>query len=173
MDTGKFSKAKVYKITDVNYTKCYIGSTCEELSQRMARHRYMYNQHINRGKESHRTANVLFDEFGIHNCKIELLEEYSCNNLMELHRREGYYIQNNNCVNKRVEGQMKNIANKMMQKKKKDTKYTMKITKIKGKNTMTRTRITYPNGKRTIVKKIWNDFKRGRVKNIHVVAVQF
>ena len=104
MDTGKFSKAKVYKITDVNYTKCYIGSTCEELSQRMARHRYMYNQHINRGKESHRTANVLFDEFGIHNCKIELLEEYSCNNLMELHRREGYYIQNNNCVNKRVEG---------------------------------------------------------------------
>lgn len=56
MDTSKFNKAKIHKITDVNYTKSYIGSTCEELSQRMARHRYMYNQHTNRGKESYRSA---------------------------------------------------------------------------------------------------------------------
>ena len=104
MDTSKFNKAKIYKITDVNYTKSYIGSTCEELSQRMARHRYMYNQHTNRGKESYRSANILFDEFGINNCKIELIEEYNCSNLMELHRREGFHIQNNDCVNKRIEG---------------------------------------------------------------------
>ena len=44
MHTDKFSKAKVYKIADVNFTKCYKGSTCEELSQRMARHRQRYKQ---------------------------------------------------------------------------------------------------------------------------------
>ena len=104
MDTGKFSKAKVYKITDVNYTKCYIGSTCEELSQRMARHRYKFNQHINHGKESYRTANALFHEFGVENCKIELIEAFPCNNAMELHRREGQHIKAHICVNKNVAG---------------------------------------------------------------------
>ena len=101
---NKYQNGKIYKIVDVCYSKAYIGSTCEELSQRMARHRYMYNQHICRGKESYRSANRLFDEFGVDNCKIELVEEYPCANQMELHRREGYHIQNNDCVNKIVAG---------------------------------------------------------------------
>ena len=101
---NKFQDGKIYKIVDVGYNKCYVGSTCESLSQRMARHRYMYNQYTTRGKESYRSCNLLFDEFGVENCKIELIEEYPCNNQMELHRREGHYIQCNDCLNKNVAG---------------------------------------------------------------------
>ena len=34
-----YQNGKVYLITDLNYNKTYYGSTCESLSQRMARHR--------------------------------------------------------------------------------------------------------------------------------------
>ena len=36
--------------------------------------------------------------------KIELLEEYACNNKQQLEKKEGEYIKNNECVNKRVAG---------------------------------------------------------------------
>ena len=39
MDTNRYQNGKIYKITDVGYNNCYIGSTTESLSQRMARHR--------------------------------------------------------------------------------------------------------------------------------------
>ena len=42
----------------------------------------------------------IFDEFGIENCKIELMENYPCNCKEELLRREGHYIKNTDCVNK-------------------------------------------------------------------------
>ena len=36
---NKYQNGKIYKITDIAYNKCYIGSTTEGLSLRMARHR--------------------------------------------------------------------------------------------------------------------------------------
>jgi adenylate kinase family enzyme len=49
----------------------------------------------------------LFNEFGIDNCKIELLEIYPCNSKMELEAREGYHQRLNECINKRMEGRAK------------------------------------------------------------------
>ena len=37
-DMSKYQNGKIFKIVDVGYSRCYIGSPCEELSQRMARH---------------------------------------------------------------------------------------------------------------------------------------
>ena len=102
--SNKYQKGKIYKIVDVGYNKCYVGFTCEELSQRMARHRCMFTQHSTKSKESYRSCNRLFEEFGVENCKIELIEEYPCNNQVELHRRERQQIQNNECVNKVIAG---------------------------------------------------------------------
>ena len=102
--SNKYQNGKIYKIVSADYSKCYVGSTCEELCQRMARHRYMYNQHSKRGKESYRSANKLFDEFGVENCKIEWIEDYPCNSKKELGAREGYYQQQIDCINKRIEG---------------------------------------------------------------------
>jgi hypothetical protein len=46
----------------------------------------------------------MFEEFGLDNCKIELIENFPCNNREELHAREGFHIQHNDCINKVVPG---------------------------------------------------------------------
>ena len=102
MDMNKYHNAKIYKITDNDYNKCYIGSTCEDLSQRMARHRYNY--HNAKAWNVLTSANRLFDEYGKDNCKIELIENYPCENREELLRREGFHIKNNDCINRCVAG---------------------------------------------------------------------
>ena len=102
MDSSKYKNTKIYKITDVGYNKCYIGSTCESLSQRMARHRQNYNKAEQWNNKTN--CRLLFDEYGMDNCKIELLEDYPCENREQLMKREGYYIQNNDCVNRCVAG---------------------------------------------------------------------
>ena len=100
---NKYQKGKIYKIVDVGYNKCYIGSTCEELSQRMARHRNQYKNYL---KETQKfiSSFYLFKEFGVENCKVELVEVFPCENSMELRSREGHFIRTTECVNKYIAG---------------------------------------------------------------------
>ena len=101
---NKYHNGKIYKIVDVGYNKQYIGSTTESLSQRMARHRATYN-HFLKGNKGHGTnCFELFDEFGVENCKIELIVLCKCETKDELLREEGEHIKNNECVNKIVSG---------------------------------------------------------------------
>ena len=64
---NKYQNAKIYKIVDIGYNKCYIGSTCEELSMRMARHRATFKKFLNGGKGSHIRSYDLFNEYGLEN----------------------------------------------------------------------------------------------------------
>ena len=104
---NKFHNAKIYQITDIGYNKCYIGSTTEELSQRMARHRSDFKQFLNGKAQGIVSSFNLFNEYGIENCKIELIEYFKCDTLQELRKREGEHIKNINCVNKAVAGRTK------------------------------------------------------------------
>ena len=56
------------------------------------------------GKYHFVSSFMLFDEFGIDNCKVEWIEDYPCNSKKELEAREGKYQKENDCVNKRVAG---------------------------------------------------------------------
>ena len=103
---NRYEKGKIYKITDVGYNKCYIGSTCETLSKRIDRHRCCYRRYLTH-QDGWTTSFLLFEEFGIENCKIELIENYPCNSKEELVRREGHYIKETECVNKVVSGRTK------------------------------------------------------------------
>ena len=105
-DMNRYENGKIYKIVDVGYAKCYIGSTCEKLSQRMTRHRAHYYRYLRGKKEKVRiSSTLLFDMFGIENCKIELIENFPCETKEELLKREGFYIkENNNCINKNIAG---------------------------------------------------------------------
>jgi hypothetical protein len=94
-----YKNGKIYKITDIAYTKMYIGSTCQPLSKRFTNHKKDYKLWKN-GKRGKFTSFDLFDEFGIENCKIELIENYECNCKDELLKKEGEHIKNNDCVNK-------------------------------------------------------------------------
>ena len=104
---NKYHNGKIYQITDIACNKCYIGSTCEELSQRMARHRALFKQFSKGGKVTHIRSYDLFNEYGVENCKIELIEYFKCDTLQELRRKEGEIIKNTECINKRVEGRTK------------------------------------------------------------------
>ena len=103
MDINKYHNSKIYQITDIGYSKCYIGSTTEELSMRMVRHRSGYKSFLRDGKGLVRSFEI-FSEYGVENCKIELIEYFKCDTLQELRKREGEVIKKTECVNKCVAG---------------------------------------------------------------------
>lgn len=97
-----YNNGKIYKIESSLGDKVYYGSTTKQyLSQRMTRHRGSYNMWLE-GKCNLVMAYKLFDEYGIENCKIVLVENYPCKTKDELTAREAYYIKNFECVNKYV-----------------------------------------------------------------------
>ena len=79
----------IYKITDCNRL-CYIGSTKQTVEQRLTDHRYHKN---NKCKTKRPCSSCQLD---LENCQIEVLE--TCDNEIR-YEREGYWIQNTECVN--------------------------------------------------------------------------
>ena len=97
-----YNNSKIYKIESHLGDKVYIGSTTKEyLSQRMDAHRRGYKRWKN-SNLNFITAFIIFDEYGLENCNIILLEAFICNTKDELHAREAHYIKTINCVNKNI-----------------------------------------------------------------------
>tara|TARA_R110000782_G_scaffold145179_1_gene237950 strand:- start:11 stop:592 length:582 start_codon:yes stop_codon:yes gene_type:complete len=86
-----YSKSKIYKIVCNETGETYYGSTTVLLSQRIGKHR-LYNSCSSR----------CIIERG--NYDYSLIEEFPCESKEQLHKRERWYIENNDCVNVRVEG---------------------------------------------------------------------
>ena len=118
---NKYHNGKIYKIVDVGYNKQYFGSTIESLSKRMAKHRYKYKTYSSSEEHIRVSCYDIFDEYGIENCKIELVEYFSCETKDELFRREGEYIRNNDCVNKIIAGRTKQEYNDETKEQKRET----------------------------------------------------
>jgi len=99
-----YNNGKIYKIESSLGNMVYYGSTTKQyLSQRMTTHRSDYNKWLN-GKHGLVMAFKLFEEYGIENCKIILVENCPCESKDELSSKEAYYIRNFECVNKNVPG---------------------------------------------------------------------
>jgi len=97
-----YANGKIYKIESILGDKIYIGSTTkEQLSMRMTSHRSDYKKWKN-GKAKMTTSYHLFDEYGVENCKIVLLENCPCESKDQLSAREAHYIKTLTCVNKVV-----------------------------------------------------------------------
>jgi hypothetical protein len=111
-----YQNGKIYKIYSYENDDVYYGSTCETLSQRMARHRGHLKDYKN-GKGANITS---FKILELTSAKIELVEEFPCNSKEELLQREGYYIRNNNCVNKCIAGRTKKEYNEQYCEKNKE-----------------------------------------------------
>ena len=85
-----YKEGKIYKIKCNETGEQYFGSTTGSLQVRLNSHKSqtkcknqcMSRQIINRG-----------------NFQIELVENYSCETSHELHKRERFYIDNNECIN--------------------------------------------------------------------------
>ena len=97
-----YENSKIYKLISNETDLVYIGSTCNKLlCKRLGGHRNDYKNYLN-GNYHYMTS---FEIVKYGDCKIELNEEYCCENMEQLRKREGYYIRNiENCVNKCIAG---------------------------------------------------------------------
>jgi hypothetical protein len=99
----KYSRGKIYKIIAPDNTS-YIGSTIDTLVSRFGNHRRTYNSWKNGNVKRPCSVVKMFEEHGIKNCKIELVENFSCESKKELDRREGEIIKLTECINKVIAG---------------------------------------------------------------------
>ena len=92
-------KAKIYRICSDKGSKVYIGSTSERyLSKRWNGHTSDY-----RRKPINCASKELFDEYGLENCRCELIEEIDYKTKEDYLIRERYWIENTvDCINKQI-----------------------------------------------------------------------
>ncbi len=92
-----YSKGKIYMIEPIcEYDEgdVYIGSTTKKyLSDRMSQHRLDF-------KSNKVRSSILFNKYGVENCKIVLVENYPCDSKEELIAKEAEYIRKLKCINK-------------------------------------------------------------------------
>ena len=84
-----YQKGKVYKISCNITGLTYYGSTTQPLSVRMGGHKRMMNCS---------SKQIIMGG----NYDYSLVEDCPCENKEQLHRRERFYIENNECVNKKI-----------------------------------------------------------------------
>ena len=99
-----YQKGKIYKLWSPSKNLVYYGSTTETLSRRLSGHLCQYKKYNNK------ISTIYVNSFKILECedyKIELVEEYACNNRQQLCKKEGEYIKANECVNMQIAGRTK------------------------------------------------------------------
>ena len=113
-----YGNGKIYKIESITGEGLpYIGSTTKQyLSQRMQGHRDGYYR-WKAGKAQQCRSYKLFDEYGMENCVITLIELFECNSKDELRAREGYHQRLMECVNCRIEKRTKQEKKRTVPKK--------------------------------------------------------
>ena len=90
-----YSKAKIYKIFNSVDDEIYVGSTCCNLSTRMAKHRYRAKEERSKNHKLYKKMN----EIGQENFSIILLDEFKeCQNIEQLRKKEREKIEELNPV---------------------------------------------------------------------------
>jgi hypothetical protein len=93
-----YSKGKIYKIWSPSHEEvgCYIGSTTQPLYKRFSSHKTRTSK-----KTNSCSSKILFE---YEDTRIDLLEEYPCENREQLNAKEGEWIRKENCLNKNIAG---------------------------------------------------------------------
>jgi len=91
-----YNNSKIYKIITNNSDDIYIGSTCQPLRNRLSKHITNLKLYKN-GKGKYMKS---FDVIEQGNHDIILIENFSCNDKTDLHRKEREFIDRLDCVNK-------------------------------------------------------------------------
>jgi group I intron endonuclease len=85
-NVNKYSRGKIYRLVNDIDDDFYVGSTCESLSKRKAKHK---------GDAKRRVDSKMYkylNQVGWGNVHIVLIEQHPCNNVEELRARERYWI---------------------------------------------------------------------------------
>ena len=118
MASKDYKNAKIYKILNTIDDDVYVGSTCQPLSKRMAKHR----ESMNDKTKIHGNMKIYqkMRELGKEHFYIELVEECPCDNLEQLRAREGHHIRQIGTLNKLVAGRSKQEFDKLYYQNNKD-----------------------------------------------------
>lgn len=103
MASKDYKNGKIYCIRNTVDDDIYVGSTCQPLSKRIAKHR---EDMTNRVKK-HRLLYTKMTDMGVDKFYIELIEECPCDNLEQLRRREGHFIKEMGTLNCLIAGRTK------------------------------------------------------------------
>ena len=98
-----FENVKVYCIRNFVNNEIYVGSSCQPLSKRMAKHRSSMNATAKKDRRLYQEMRTL----GAEQFYIELLEEVKCENIEQLRKIEGEYIRQMGTLNALVNGRTK------------------------------------------------------------------
>ena len=88
-----YKKSKIYRIVCNETGEQYFGSTTQSLARRLSKHKNQQNR---------KTMSKQIIARG--NYDIVLCEEFPCENKEQLHARERKWIEENQCVNKKIPG---------------------------------------------------------------------
>ena len=95
-----YKQGKIYAVRSHHTDDVYIGSTIQTLSKRMAHHRCRFKTN-----DSFTSCSSILKHKDAY---IELVEDFPCDNIDQLRKREGETIRNTlKCVNMRIAGQSK------------------------------------------------------------------
>ena len=150
-----YQKAKIYKLWSPQgeEDEVYYGSTCNDL-------RFRKNGHKCKGNIC--SSKILFEKYD--DVRIELVEDYPCNNRAELNKREGHYIRENKCLNKQIPDRTQKEYYEVNKEK-----ITEKIREYQLKNKEKRKEIDknfYENNREKIVEQKREYYKKNREKVI-------
>ena len=98
--TQDLTKGKIYKITNDYNDDIYVGSTCDLLTKRFSSHKKC----LNKQEMNHRPLYKLMNEIGFERFRIQLIEEYPCEDKYQLRQREGHFIREIGTLNMVVAG---------------------------------------------------------------------
>ncbi len=98
-----FNKGKIYKITNDYNDDIYIGSTCDTLIRRFINHKSDSKKEHCKNKPIYK----LMNEIGFERFRIELIEEYTCQDKYQLRQREGHFIREIGTLNQNIAGRTK------------------------------------------------------------------
>ena len=127
-----FKNGKIYKITNNINNEIYVGSTCDILRKRFNNH----TKQITQERKKNRPLYKLMIELGTDVFRIDLIENYPCEDKQALRQREGYWIRQIATLNKQIAGRTAKEAKKEYEKTEKRIQYEQseerKAAKIKS-----------------------------------------
>ena len=91
-----YSQAKIYKITNDVNNDIWIGSTCDTLVKKFSVHKADAIRNFRKDCIIHN----LIREHGFDRFRIQLIEDFPCEDLYQLRQRQGHHIRDLNAINK-------------------------------------------------------------------------
>jgi hypothetical protein len=101
---------KIYALSSPHTNQLYIGSTCLSLPLRLRNHYELYKQYLKGNNNKRCTAFKLFELGNVNIETIDDCEDVCCKKA--LLKRERFWIENNNCVNKNIPGRTQKESSK-------------------------------------------------------------